>query len=136
MIVIDAGAMVEAVLRSPAGRRIQRLIVTNDAVAPDLIDAEALAVLARAARRGLLTTGEFRERIELVQTAAIERLSSRTLLPGATRFTASLSGYDALYVAAAATLDCAILTTDAKLAATAADQFGIAVTHVPATSNR
>lgn len=136
MIVIDAGALVEAVLRSQAGRRIQQFIVTGDAAAPDLIDAEALAVLARAARQGTFTISDLRQRVELVQTAAIERLPSRTLLSSAMRFTGSLSGYDALYVAAAATLDCTIVTTDGKLAATAADQFGIAVTHVPATSSR
>lgn len=136
MIVVDAGALVEVVLRSQAGRRIQRMVVNDDAYAPDLIDAEAFAVLARAARRGLITGTDLRERVELVRVAAIERLSSRSLMAVATAFTASLSGYDALYVAAADALACGIVTTDGGLATTAADQFGITVTHVPATNER
>lgn len=136
MIVVDAGALVEVVLRSAAGGRIQRLLMTDDAFAPDLIDAESFVVLARAARRGLITSADLWDRVELVRSAAIERLPSRSLLPIATAFTASLSGHDSLYLGAAEALSCGVVTTDGGFAATAADQFGIAVTHVPATSNR
>ena len=131
MIVVDAGALVEVVLRTDAGRRVRTVLLGDDAFAPDLLDAECLAVLTRAARRGLISGADLRERVDLVRTAVIERLSSRSLLPGALRFTAALSGYDALYAAAADALSCPLVTTDAGLAATAAGQFGLTVTHVP-----
>jgi predicted nucleic acid-binding protein len=45
----------------------------------------------------------------------------------ARRFAAALSGYDALYAAAAAAYGASLLTGDARFAATAADRLDIPV---------
>ena len=55
------------------------------------------------------------------------------LLAVARRFAVSVSGYDALYVALAAVLDCPVVTTDARLAKTAVQQFGLSVLQLPSS---
>lgn len=136
MIVIDAGAFLEVLLRSAAGRATEALLGATDCAAPDLLDAEVLNWLIRAEKNGALRPAEVDGRVALLRDAPIERIPSRTLLEPARRFATSLSGYDALYVAAAAALGAPLVTTDARLAATATSQYGVPVTHLPSSGRR
>lgn len=133
MIVIDASAFLEVLLRSPSGLTVEALLV--DTLVPDLLDAEVFHRLVRAERSGALAPMQLDERLELLYDAPIERVPCRELLPTARRFATAMSGYDALYAALAASLRCPLVTTDGRLARTATTQFGLTVTHVP-TSGR
>ncbi|MGH3843978.1 MAG: type II toxin-antitoxin system VapC family toxin [Pseudonocardiaceae bacterium] len=133
MIVIDAGAFLEVLMRSTSGLAVEALL--QDTTAPDLLDAEVFHRLVRAEQGGVLQPAQFDERLALLYDAPIERIPCRELLITARRFATAMSGYDALYAALAASLQCPLVTTDGRLARTATTQFGLTVTHVP-TSGR
>jgi len=134
VIVIDASAFLEVLLGSKAGLTIEKML-DDDLLAPDLLDAEVFHQLVRAERRQVLSPIAAADRTRLLREAPIARIRCRELLVAARTFVAAVSGYDALYLALAATMECPLLTTDARLARTATGQFGVAVTHVP-TSGR
>jgi len=120
-------------MRSPAGLTVERLIVADDASAPDLFDAEVFNRLVLAEKHGRLGSNDVDERLALLADAPIDRVSSTGLLAVARRFAVSMSGYDALYVALAAVLDCPVATTDGRLAKTAVEQFGLSVLQMPSS---
>ena len=116
-IVIDASAMVELLVRSPAAPAVEEALRSHDAVAPELFDVEVLSALARIERRGLLDTGAAAKAVLALPRAPIARIAHRRLTAGAWRRRHQLSLYDALYAALAAELGCALLTADRRLAA-------------------
>lgn len=131
MIVIDASALLEVLLRSTSGGIVEALL--DDTMAPDLLDAEVFHRLVRAEQCGALQPSQLDERLELLYDAPVERVPCRELFATARQFATAMSGYDALYAALAAGLRCPLVTTDGRLARTAATQFGLTVTHVPTT---
>lgn len=133
MIVIDASAFLEVLMRSASGLVVETLL--DDTMAPDLLDAEVFHRLVRAEQNGALQPIQLDERLALLYDAPIERIPCRELLTTARRFVTAMSGYDALYAALARSLRCPLVTTDARLAHTATTQFNLTVTHVP-TSGR
>jgi predicted nucleic acid-binding protein len=133
VIVIDASAFLEVILRSRSGLAVEALL--KDTMAPDLLDAEVFHRLVRAEQGAALQPTQFDERLALLYDAPIERVPCRELLTTARRFASAMSGHDALYAALAASLRCPLVTTDGRLARTATTQFGLTVTHVP-TSGR
>jgi predicted nucleic acid-binding protein len=133
VIVIDASAFIEVLMRSASGLAVEALL--DDTMAPDLLDAEVFHRLARAEQDGALRPEQLDERLALLYDAPIERVSCRELLPTARRFVPAMFGYDALYAALAGSLRCPLVTTDGRLARTTTTQFGLTVTHVP-TSGR
>lgn len=135
MIVVDGGAYFEALLGSRGGVVVADRLEEDDGVAPELFDAEVLHRITRAAKKGAIDPQLAERMVVNLERSAIERFRHRPLLRSAFRLTAALSGYDALYVALADMLQCELMTTDGRLAATAAEQFGVTVTRVP-TSGR
>ena len=131
MIVIDASAFLEVLMRSTSGLTVEALL--EDTMAPDLLDAEVFHRLVRAEQGGALQPIQLDERLALLYDAPIERVPCRELLITARRFGTAMSGYDALYAALAGSLRCPLITTDGHLARTATTQFGLTVTHVPAS---
>lgn len=92
--------------------RIER----EDLIAPELLDAEILAVL----RRAVLTAGLTVERAQMAITDLVQwdlrRLAHRYLVHEAWDFRHNASAYDALYLAAARLHDAPLLTADGPLA--------------------
>ena len=131
MIVIDARAFVEVLMRSTSGLAVEALL--EDTMAPDLLDAEVFHRLVRAEQGGALQSTQLNERLALLYDAPIERVPCRDLLTTARRYATAISGYDALYAALAGSLRCPLVTTDGRLARTATTQFGLTVTHVAAS---
>jgi predicted nucleic acid-binding protein len=129
VIVIDASAFLEVLMRSTSGLAVEALL--EDTMAPDLLDAEVFHRLVRAEEGGALQRTQLDERLALLYDAPIERVPCRELLTTARRFATAISGYDALYAALAGCLRCPLVTTDGRLARTATTQFGLTVTHVP-----
>lgn len=128
MIVIDASAVCELLMRRPAEQRLVELVLADGASvhAPDLVSVEVLHVLRRAARREIAV-----ERIdEMRQDLAdlpIHCYPSRPLLDRAWALRHNVTVYDALYVALAEALDASLVTADRALARAAGSMTGVNV---------
>jgi predicted nucleic acid-binding protein len=122
VIVVDASAMVEWLLRGPRAAEIERRIfdVEAEAHAPHLIDIEVAHVLRRLQRLGEMTARRGREALQDLADAPLRRVSHQPLLPRIWDLRANFSAYDASYVTLAEALDGALVTLDAKLAKAAA----------------
>lgn len=127
MIVIDASAFLELLLRTPAGLEVEAVLRADAAAAPHLFDAEVFHRLVTFGKHGVLTEAQVTEGVELLSSAPIARVDPRPLLARARLLAAALSGYDALYAALAEALDATLVTGDGRLAATAREQFGLSV---------
>jgi predicted nucleic acid-binding protein len=127
LLVLDASAYLELVLRTPLGLAVEDAIADRQLAAPHLFDAEVLHRLVRFGKHGVLDAREVDSAVADLADAPIHRCDHRPLLVRARRFAAALSGYDALYAAAAAAYGASLLTGDARFAATAADQLDIPV---------
>jgi predicted nucleic acid-binding protein len=135
VIVVDAGAFLELLFATPGGGHVRDQMAVQECSAPELLDAEVLHRLLRARQQGTLTDEQVSHRLRVLVRAPLQRLSHRPLLARAQRLGAALSGYDALYAAAAEWLGATLLTTDGRLARTCNEQLAIPVTLVP-TSGR
>ena len=125
MIVLDASALLELLLRTPAGLRVEERMTTEPAYAPHLLDAEVLHRLVAMGKGGLLDPSEVESGVADLRDAPIERVDHRVLLSAARRLAVALSGYDALYAALAQETGATLVTSDGRLARTAREQFGI-----------
>jgi predicted nucleic acid-binding protein len=121
MIVVDASALLEALLRTPAARAVEeRLFEPQQTLhAPHLLDIEVAQVIRRYAAKGEID-GE-RGRAALVDLAdfPFRRYPHDFLLPRVWDLRNNLTAYDAVYVALAEALDAPLLTRDQRLAAAA-----------------
>lgn len=132
MIVVDASAFLELLVRSPSGLLIEGAIEDADTVwAPELLDAEVLHRLLVWGKTGQMRPAEVEVAINDLRDAPIHRLSHGPLLADAVRLGAAMSGYDALYAAAATATGATLWTGDSRLARTASRQFDIATRVVP-----
>jgi predicted nucleic acid-binding protein len=113
--VVDASAAVEILLRTQAGDQAWAIVKDADAYAPDLLDAEVLAVLRRENLAGRLADARAAEALEDLRDWDLERVPSRSLTSDAWRYRHNVSAYDALYVAVARRLGGTLLTADGPL---------------------
>jgi predicted nucleic acid-binding protein len=114
--VIDASVAVEYLLRTPLGLRAASTIEEADLIAPELLDAEVLAVVRRAWLHGKLPTARARGALDDLADWQLRRLAHAPLLRTAWTFRHNVSGYDALYLAAGRLYDAPVLTADGPLA--------------------
>jgi predicted nucleic acid-binding protein len=121
MIVVDASALLEALLRTPAAKAVERFLFAPRQTlhAPHLLDVEIAQVIRRYAANGEID-GE-RGRAALVDLAdfPLRRYAHDFLLPRVWDLQNNLTAYDAVYVALAEALDAPLLTRDRRLAAAA-----------------
>jgi predicted nucleic acid-binding protein len=113
--VVDASAAVEFLLRTAVGLRIEPVLLRDRVLAPELIDAEVLAVLRREHVRGRLDAARAGEAVDDLAAWDLERVPHRPLLAAAWRLRHNVSAYDALYVAAAQLHQASVLTADGPL---------------------
>jgi len=118
VIVVDASALVEALLRTPAAAGVlQRLFGTEETLhAPHLIDLEVVQVLRRYAASGRVESGRCRDALNDLLDLPLDRHSHDILLPRVWELRHNLTAYDAAYVALAEALDATLLTRDRRLA--------------------
>lgn len=118
--VVDASAAIDLLVRSDAGERVrQRLADDADATLISVahLDAETFSGLARLQRAGELTVTEVGELLSRLARLDVRRVPiSGALLDAAWRMRDNIAARDALYVAAARDLGCALLTIDERLA--------------------
>jgi predicted nucleic acid-binding protein len=116
--VVDASAVIEALLRTPLGERCtDRLLRPNDPLfAPHLLDVEVTQVLRRYAERGDLRDKRGHEALQDLAAFSLIRCSHEPLLERMWELRHSLSAYDAAYIALAEALDAPLVTCDARMA--------------------
>ena len=118
MIVLDASAVLEVLLRTPAGEALTaRVLHPRQALhAPHLLDVEAGQVLRRFCAHSALAPARAQEALEDLDALPIERHEHALLLPRAWELRANLSIYDGVYVALAELLRAPLVTRDRRLA--------------------
>jgi predicted nucleic acid-binding protein len=123
VIVVDASAAVAALLNAGPARRA---LAGEQLHAPHLIDSE----VANALRRARTLEAELAwAALDTWRRLAVTRYPAHAMLDRIWALRDNLSAYDATYVALAESLDCPLLTADARLAR--APALGCSVTVVP-----
>ena len=118
MIVLDASAAIELLLQSPAGVKIEKRIFSRSETlhAPHLLDVEVAQVLRRFVRDKMITVQRGQDALEDLGDLPLNRYPHEFLIPRVWEIRATLSAYDAVYVALAELLDAPLLTCDGKIA--------------------
>ena len=118
MIVLDASALLEFLLQTPLGTRVEaRLFRDADEFhAPHLVDVEVTQGLRRLVRAGGVGPDRAAEAIADLADLDLHRHPHLDLLTRAWKLREHVTAYDAVYVALAEALDAPIITCDAPLA--------------------
>jgi predicted nucleic acid-binding protein len=119
MIVVDASAILEALLRTPAAREVERRLFESSQTlhAPHLLDVEVAQVVRRYAASNEIDVERGRMALVDLTDLPLHRYPHDFLLPRVWDLRNNLTAYDAMYVALAEALDAPLLTRDKRLAA-------------------
>lgn len=119
MIVVDASAVIEVLLNTPAGVRVaDRLFADGETLhAPHLLDLEVAQVLRRYALSAELDAARGAQALEDLAALPLSRYPHDVLLPRIWELRHNVTAYDAAYVALAEGLAAPLVTRDAALAA-------------------
>ena len=118
MIVVDASAMVEVLLVTPASLGIEdRLFDPAESLhAPHLLDLEIAQVLRRFCATGEVEPARAGEVLDDLAALGVHRYPHDLFLPRIWELRHNISAYDAAYVALAEALSAPLLTADRRLA--------------------
>jgi predicted nucleic acid-binding protein len=118
LIVVDASAMLEVLLRTETGARVEdRLLRRGESLhAPHLLDVEVAQVLRRYAAAGELTPERGRDALVDLADFPVHRYPHDVLLPRIWELRHNVTAYDAAYLALAEVLGARLVTCDARLA--------------------
>lgn len=121
MIVVDASALLEALLRTPAAGAVEGWLFAPGQTlhAPHLLDVEVAQVVRRYAAAGEIDDQRGRAVLADLADLPLHRYPHDVLLPRVWQLRNNLTAYDAVYVALAEALDAPLLTRDRRLAAAA-----------------
>jgi predicted nucleic acid-binding protein len=121
MIVVDASAVLETLLRTPAARAVEKrpFEPRQTLHAPHLLDIEVAQVIRRYAAKGEIDSERGRAALADLADFPLRRYPHDFLLPRVWDLRNNLTAYDAVYVALAEALDAPLLTRDQRLAAAA-----------------
>ena len=118
MKVIDASALVEFLLGTPAGLAIADELEDPDEGVhiPHLADVEVSHALRRLVSLGAVTESLAALALQDLQELDLQRHSHEPLLERMWELRKNVSAYDATYIALAEVLDAPLLTCDRRLA--------------------
>jgi predicted nucleic acid-binding protein len=121
VIVVDASAIVETLLRMPAADAVgERVFAPGETLhAPHLLDVEVAQVVRRYAATGEIDSERGRAALADLADLRLLRYPHDFLLPRIWNLRHNLSAHDAAYVALAEALDAPLITRDRRLAAAA-----------------
>lgn len=122
-VVIDASALVELLLQTDTGRRVEQAIGEATLMAPDVVNPEVAQSLRGLERGGKLTSARASRALARLVESELSRVPTAVLLKDIWSLRANLSSYDACYVALALALGCPLLTVDRRL--TRAPDLGV-----------
>ena len=118
MIVVDASAMLEGLLVTPAASRVAaRMFAAGQTLhVPHLIDLEVAQVLRRYTRSGEIGARRAEEALNELADLPLIRYRHDVLLRRIWQLRHNVTAYDAAYLALAEVLDAPLLTRDKALA--------------------
>jgi predicted nucleic acid-binding protein len=118
MIVLDASAILEMLLGTPAGMEVAAR-VADAALAlhvPHLVDVEVAQVLRRYVRDAQIAAEDAVAALRDLRDLNLTRHAHEPLLDRVWELRHNFSAYDAVYVALAEVLDASLVTCDRRLA--------------------
>ena len=129
MIVLDASAVLELVLRTPAGKRVAERIESPDETlhAPHLIDLEVAQVLRRYEAGRTLSPSRAQEALEDYRSLDLTRYPHEIFLRRIWELRRNVTAYDGVYLALAEVLDAPLLTADQRLASTSGHRVRVEI---------
>jgi len=118
LIVIDASAAIELILRTELGERVELRVLDPDERlhAPHLLDLEVAQVLRRLTLLKEIAAARALEALDDYAGLLVERSAHGDLLRRVWELRDSMTAYDGAYVALAEALDAPLLTCDGRLA--------------------
>ena len=118
MIVVDASVLANFLVDDgPNGAEARSALSdAGEAFVPDLIDVETAAVLRKRWIAQDITESRFVMAIDILAELPFRRYPTSLFLRRAYELRSTITAYDAMYVALAESLDCELLTCDARLA--------------------
>ncbi len=118
MIVTDASAVIELLLRTPGGDAIGAILFAPGETlhAPHLIDLEVAHVLRRLEARRELSPRRAVLALETFGALKLSRYPHERMLPRIWEQRRNLTAYDAAYIVLAEALNAPLLTCDRSLA--------------------
>jgi predicted nucleic acid-binding protein len=131
MMVVDASAVVEVLLQTDAGRRIEeRLFAPGETLhVPHLIDIEVAHVLRRAWLQGFIDEVRAEEALDDLAAWSLIRYPHDLFLPRIWTLRDNVTADDAVYIALAETLEVILLTCDLRLASSSGHDAVIEVAY-------
>lgn len=126
MIVLDASAVVDLLLRRDTHRSVGALLAEHEAASVELLIPEVLHVLRRFELRGELLPARAGQAVDDLADLPVELYPTGLMTHGIWDLRADITAYDACYVAAAARLDAQLVTADRRLARTAKRHCAVA----------
>jgi predicted nucleic acid-binding protein len=129
LIVVDASALVEVLLRTPASAAVEsHLFAPGQTLhAPHLLDIEVARVIRKYAARGEINDERGRMALGDLGAFFMQRSPHDFLLPRVWSLRNNVTAYDAVYIALAEALDAMLLTRDHRLAAAAGHRARVAL---------
>jgi predicted nucleic acid-binding protein len=120
VIVLDASALLEFLLQTPLGIRVEARLfrATHEFHAPHLVDVEVAQGLRRLVRLGQVSADRAADALADLADFDLHRHQHLDLLSRVWMLRDNITAYDAMYVALAEAIGAAIITCDLPLAKT------------------
>lgn len=117
MIVVDAGAVVDALANAPDAGPLRSLLAEEDLHAPTLLDYEVVSIVRGLTIGARISRHRAEELLADFDDLPIQRWPcGDSLRRRAFALRDNVSAYDAAYVALAEALGCRLITRDGRLA--------------------
>ena len=129
MIVVDASAVVHALIVTSVNPRLLALLAVEDLCAPHLLDYEVTSALRGHVVGRKLSAARGRDALRDYADLSISRYDGVALLDGIWRLRDAFTVYDAAYLTLASALACPLVTSDAKMRE--AERLGVDVRVYP-----